>query len=266
MNSIEKPAKSDDDLFLIKGVLSELHVENGRENLLARIEKRYRVGSAVTGLAAAAGDMFGQVGSALMLATYDGEDTENFACLVDDQILCGQFGGASKLKEGSRIKAVVSRRGDVLYAHAIMDQKEAMLWTHHAWGASAERKANLKMAMGFGAFGTVAMFVVDLFYGPGYSSFSVDLMVFAAICFGLCLIVALWSNRTMQALAGPATQAFGLLGFAMPERVNLNRHQYYAMHVHEIIRTQQQPRQFKDVYCYQKALDSGVLRYATDGL
>lgn len=263
MSTVEKMDGYDEVLFLIEGLVSELHVEDGRENLLASVEKRYRGASAVAGVAAAAGDMFGQVGSALMLATYDGEDTENFACLIGAHVVCGQFGGASKLKEGDRIRAVVSRRGGVLFAHAMMNQQDSMVWTHHAWGAAAERRENLKMAMAYGAFGTVAMFVADLFVGPGYSSFAVDFMVFALISFGLCLLVAFWSNGTMQALAGPATQAFGLLGFASPERVNLNHHGYFAMHVHEIVRTQQQPRQFKDVYCYQAALDSGLLRYAT---
>src|ERR1700712_388143 len=136
------PSDDDNELLLIEGVLTELHVEFGRQNLLEKIDKHYRGKSVLTGLGASVGDMFGQVGNAAALAMYDGEDTQNFACLVDDRIVCGQFGGAEFLKVGNRVKAVVAKRGDVLAAAAIMDERQGYLWIGDLGGNLSELICN----------------------------------------------------------------------------------------------------------------------------
>jgi hypothetical protein len=99
------------ETFVIEGVITELQVAQGRENLLAQIAPRYQTSSAVTGLAEVLGDFHGQIAAAASVAMYDGEDTENFACLINQQVMCGTFGGASKLPVGKKVKAVVSKRG-----------------------------------------------------------------------------------------------------------------------------------------------------------
>jgi hypothetical protein len=101
-------------MFVLEGVVRELHVVDGRENLLQQINKHYRGESALTGTAAVAGDLFGQAANAAMLAIYDGENTQNFVCLVDGQVVCGQFAGAQLLKEGHRVRIAGERSGDVV--------------------------------------------------------------------------------------------------------------------------------------------------------
>jgi len=91
--------------FLLEGKLTNLQWERGSQNLLEKVSKHYKRNAVVTGAGAAVGDLFGQVANSAMLAMYDGEDTQNFMCLIDDQVACGQFGGAEQLPVGSRIES-----------------------------------------------------------------------------------------------------------------------------------------------------------------
>lgn len=208
--------------FLIEGKLTNLHWEMGSENLLAKVSKHYKGNAVVTGAGATVGEMFGQVANAAMLAMYDGEDTQNFMCLIDDQVACGQFGGAEQLPEGGTIKAVVSRKDGVLYVHAAMDEARELVWINHPWGTRAEMWANLKLGIFLFLFGMVGVASAVLFLGPKDGDYVGTFLTFGAAIGGLCLIVALWSIKDMNAVAGPSTEYFRLLGFETPQSVNLN--------------------------------------------
>ncbi|QGZ38700.1 hypothetical protein IP92_00945 [Pseudoduganella flava] len=135
------PQYDSGDTFVIEGVITELQVALGRENLLARIDRHYRAGSAATALGDALSGFHGQVAAAASVALYDGEDTENFACLIDKQIMCGTFGGASKLPAGKKVRAVVSRHEDVLIARGILSEDKGLVWVPHAWGSKPSAKS-----------------------------------------------------------------------------------------------------------------------------
>ena len=138
----------EEELFLVEGVLSNLQYEQGTANLLAKVDKHYKRNAVVTGVAAAVGDLYGQAANAAALAMYDGEETQNFICLIGDQVACGQFAGAESLPEGETVKAAVSRKGDVLYVHAVMDEKKELVWIQHPWGTTAEVWVNIKLGIG----------------------------------------------------------------------------------------------------------------------
>ncbi len=268
-------AGTDDDhvdaVFAIEGTLSELHVALGTENLLKRVSQHYKSHAVLTGAGAVVGDLFGQAANAASLAMYDGEDTQNFACLIDGQVMCGQFGGAEWLKQGNRIKAVVSKQGDVLYARAIMDEQQELLWIGHPWGSKAEAAANWTLALWcflFGMFGMATMYLIA--EGAGSWSFWEMILTIGLIGGALCIVVALWSNRDMQGLASPSTKAFQLLGFSEPERVNLNRYRVSVV-AGKDHRRDRSPRtpvldmgefQTRDVYCYQRAIQDGKVALA----
>jgi hypothetical protein len=260
----------EDEMFLVEGFLSELHVESGTENLLTRIDKHYRGKAVLTAAGAAVGDLFGQAATAASLVMYDGEDTQNFACLIGDEVMCGQFGGAEWLKVGSRIKAVVSRRKAVLYAHALMDEKQGLLWVGHAWGSKAEARANWKIAwwaylfqlVGMTLLGASILGLSDKFYLLVRVSF----FGMAALCFG----IAFWTTRTMRGLSDPSTEVFRLLGFANPESVNLNNHQIALVTSRDFrkeIKANEQAEpalgydmaehRRRNVFCYQRAIQDG---------
>ncbi|WBS01224.1 hypothetical protein OU994_23425 [Pseudoduganella sp. SL102] len=259
-NPVSAPAS---DTYVIEEVLTDLHVALGRENLLAQINPHYRAGSAAAGLGTALGGFHGQVAAAASVAMYDGEDTENFACLIGEEVMCGTFGGASKLPVGKKVKAVVSKRGDVLVAHGILNEDTGLVWVGHAWGRKAERMANFKLAF-FCFCGVMLMVTAFTFFlnvYPGFSELE-TIALGAAAAAVLCFGNALLSSGTMNALADPATEVFRKLGFADPEHVNLNSYQYCIVHSYKVTHSTDMRANYASIHCYKKAIEDGKLKFA----
>lgn len=255
----------DDQMFVVEGVISDLQVAHGTENLLQRLDKLYKGKSALTGVGAVVGGMYGQVANAAMLAMYDGEDTENFLCRINDQIMCGTFGGASKLPAGERVKAVVQKQDNVLVAKAILSEDKGLVWLGHAWGWKAERATNFKIAGWAYAFGMGCLFVFGgMVLGFGTDTYweviQINAIALAVICFGL----AFWNSSTMNTFADPATEVFRKLGFANPEKVNLNNYQYLSSHIDEIVKNTECRAQYGNIHCYKKAIEDGKLKMASE--
>jgi hypothetical protein len=271
MISKEVTANDEPGLFLVQGRLSEIHVERDRENLLQKIDQHYKGKAVITGAGAIVGDMFGQAASAASLAMYDGEDTQNFACLIDDQVMCGQFGGAEWLAEKHIVKAVVSKQGDVLFSHAVMDETAGTLWIGHPWGSKAESLANWKLAW----FGFIFQFLCFVLFGYFLGTRNNDWTELLVLSIGgggaLCFGMALWNSHTMQGLAEPSTEMFRLLGFASPESVNLNGYQLSLISENSfkaLGKTRNQvidmnEYQKKNVFYYRQAIEDGKLSLMT---
>lgn len=252
--------------FLIEGRLTNLHWELGSENLLAKVSQHYKENAILSGAGAVVGDMFGQVASSAMLAMYDGEDTQNFICLINDQVACGQFGGAELLPEGENIKAVVSRGDDFLYVHAVMDEAKRVVWIKHPLGSRAEMWANLKVAF-FVFLAVNAGF--SLFWLMGGKNGFFDNIKFSLITgAGISLILALWSIKDIKLVADRSTECFRLLGFESPESVNLNFPYHYRMQQDYIRRGERVPNswysmsgyQYRNVYSVEEAVEAGKAR------
>jgi hypothetical protein len=165
MRMMDNPAVSApaSETFVIEGVITELQVAKGRENLPAQIVPCYRADMAVTSLGEVLGGFHGQIAAEASVAMSDSEDTENFACLIDQQVMCGTFGGASKLPVGKKVKAVVSKKGDTLVARAILSEDTGLVWVSHAWGCKAERMANFKIALWCLCFTIVCQISYEIF-------------------------------------------------------------------------------------------------------
>ncbi|RSZ57645.1 hypothetical protein HF313_27480 [Massilia atriviolacea] len=73
------------------------------------------------------------------------------------------------------------------------------------------------------------MFCISLcivFLGVNQADSKLASLGWGALASGLlCFGMAWWNSATMNALAYPATEVFRLLGFAEPDKVNLNRYQ-----------------------------------------
>ncbi len=258
-------------MFVVEGVLSELHVELGTQNLLERVLHHYRGSAGATGAAAAAGDLYGQLATAASLAMHDGEETQNFICLIDGHVVCGQFGGAQWLKSGQRVRAVVSDHDGALLAHGIVDPSSGLLWVGHPWGAEAERRANWKLALWGFVFSMVCWALFATLADTGSWSFWDTVGMGAASSAVICAVMALWAGRDMQALAAPSTEIFRLLGFADPARVNLNDYRIGVLALAAAARNadpifpevlEQVGFQKRDVYSYRHAEQDGRLRIA----
>lgn len=252
-------------MFVIEGIIRELQVAPGKENLLQRLDKHYKGKGALTGVGAVVGGMYGQVANAAMLAMYDGEDTENFLCLLGDKVMCGTFGGASKLPEGQKVKAVVHKQGEVLVAKGILSEDKGLVWLDYPLGWKAERAANFKLAGWLYLFGIFGMFLFGLIGGDlGDDDFWT---LFQTVAIGGGAIVggmAFWNSSTMNSLADPATEVFRKLGFAEPEKVNLNSYRYGIVHGHELLHTDEINANHFNVHCYKKAIEDGKLKMASE--
>ena len=260
---------NDNARFVIEGKLTHLHWELGSENLLAKVDKHYKRNAALSGAGAAVGDMFGQVANSAMLAMYDGEDTQNFMCLIDDQPACGQFGGAEHLPEGGNIKAVVSRKEGVLYVHAALDTERELIWINHPFGIRAEMWANIKLGWYLFLFAMVFLSIVIFLIGPknnNYLDTFIEVLIYGG---GFMTVMTLWSFSGLKAIAGPSTECFRMLGLADPEGVNLNNHIYF----YEVLRDYRargeeppdswynaSPFQYRNVYSLRAAIKSGKVK------
>ena len=194
---------------------------------------------------------------------YDGEDTENFACLIDQHIMCGTFGGASKLPVGKKVKAVVSKQGDVLIARGILSEDMGLIWVSHAWGSKAERMANFKIAWWCFCFAMLGITACTFFLGVNPAMSEFETLGWGAVAAGmLCFGVALSTGRTMNAFADPATDIFRKLGFANPEYVNLNSYQYGIVHIYELAHSPDMRANYANIHCYKKAIEDGKLKLA----
>ncbi|RSZ57644.1 hypothetical protein HF313_27475 [Massilia atriviolacea] len=252
------------DIFLVEGILTELHVASGKENLLAQVDRHYRANSVITGMGAVVGDMFGQASAAASVALYDGEETEHFLCLIGDTVVGGTFAGASKLPVGKHVKAAVRQKETLASAEGILSESDGLVWLRHAWGAAAESIANFKIAAWCFGFSMVCVSAYILFIGGNPQESKLESILWialptAAICFG----IAFWNSVTMNVLADPATGAFRVLGFADPEKVNLNSYQYGIVHGRALLHSDETRANHGNIHCYKKALEDGKVRMAS---
>lgn len=78
-----------EELFVLEGRISELQISETTENLLKQIQGNSREKAAAVGAAAALAGMANIVTSSSALVFYDGEDTYNFAALVNGKdVVC----------------------------------------------------------------------------------------------------------------------------------------------------------------------------------
>lgn len=250
--------KENTSLQVIEGMLSELQVAPSVENLLERIDKNYREKSLLTGLAAVAGDLYGQASSSAMLAMYEGEYTENFLCLLNGKVLCGSFGGASKLPTDKKVKVLVDEiQQDVWVAKAILCEELGWLWIHEPIAHVAMHKSNFKWGFWLGVFAFMSFFLIDYFLGGENSKNFSDLLYFIIfVSFALPLCVTMWPVGDG---GKETTEEFRLLGFSRPERINLNNYRYGIVHIHELVHSDESEMSHRNIYCYKKAMDEGKI-------
>ena len=250
-----------EELFQIEGTLSEVQHARTTVNLLAQIEKHVTAMSLASGLAAAAGGMHGMLANSAMIALYDGEDTFNFAGLLGTQVVCGTFEGADTFRDGDHIKAVVSKRGEVLYAHAVMRENDKMLFMPLTTlaGKSAHFRYCMRSAWRACIFAWVFLgLAVGYFLTDGSRTLSLEAIIFVISFFFivpplLTFSMELWTYRSTRYLGERASALFKVLGFPKPDHLDLTD----FIHVYMPGDTYGARRAFN----YEKALQQHVKRY-----
>jgi hypothetical protein len=213
----------DEELVLIKGKLSELQIAPTTVNLLEQLQRKTQRSEVLTGIGATIAGLDGFTSMSAMLSAYDGEDMFNFAGMLDDQIVCGVFEDADKLKSGDVVAAVTSKRGDVLYVHSLLREADSLLLLpiNAMYGPAAFFRNCMRLAwrltkIGWIFFGIIAL--VCLWQGdwplehylPG---FLILFLIPPLIMFPM----EYWSYRTMAPTGDYAERIFRLYGFASPE-------------------------------------------------
>jgi hypothetical protein len=113
-------------LFIEEGVIEAMRIAPGIENLIQDIQK----GAFFTGVIAGLNGEAGVAANAASLATYEGEEVEHIALLINGRLVIGTFEWTDDLNVGDHVKLVVSESPDgPLVAHAILREHDQLLWT-----------------------------------------------------------------------------------------------------------------------------------------
>jgi hypothetical protein len=229
LNLLAKPLNYEgEELFLVEGMLSEVQHAYTRVNLLEQIEKRAQAKNLATGVAAAVSGMHGVLANSAMLAMYDGEDMVNFAGLLGDQVICGTFQKADAFKNGDRIKAVVSNRGEVLSTHAVMRENDKMLFMPLSTmrGEMAHFWSCMKHARNVCLFGWIFFFGMFTFFI--LNSEKQKYFTNYIFLFGLAFVIPLfmfpmeyWTFKSTRIAGERASAIFKVFGFPRPDDVDL---------------------------------------------
>jgi len=239
----------EEKMFLIEGTISEFIAATRMVNLLEELKVGSSAQNVAAGIAGAVGGMAGLVSNAAMLEMYDGERVENFACYIDDKIVIGQFSGAFMLNDGDQVKAVVTKKDDVLYAHAILRPKDKLLWLplEADSGYNVVFSRMMKLALGLTIFATVFFWIMLMIVSGGVAGFHIYIY---ALLFDTLLgfSLAAWVANDLKPLALRAEQIFTVLGFPDVETLNM-RPACYALHHDNVDNAE-------SVYHYQWVLDA----------
>jgi len=227
----------DQALYLIEGTLSELQIARTTVNLLEQIDSNVKAKNVVAGAAAVLGGMHGMVANSAAIALYDGEETYHFAGLLDGQVICGTFQHAENIKDGDRVKAVVSKRGDVLFVHSIMNAKTQEFYMPMNVFSSSDGlfRHCMRVAWGFTIFGWVLFLSIGLFSGVITSpDDSLDDKLKLALLFFvlpplLMFPFEYWTYRSIRGDKNEEGDSYGsaifkVFGFPQPNKIDLMRH------------------------------------------
>lgn len=118
---------NNETLYSIEGTITGIRVARSSVNLLRELETQIKDKSMAAALVASLSEMHGVLANSLMLSLYEGEDTFNFAGLINGEIVFGVFSQANRIKDGDSVKLVVSRRGEILFVHSLLRKQDDLL-------------------------------------------------------------------------------------------------------------------------------------------
>lgn len=222
-----------EQLFLVEGTLDQLQIARTTVNLLAQIEKNIEAKNLVSGIAGFIGNMHGIVANSAALALYDGEGMYNFAAVLGEQVICGTFEHADQLKNGELVKAVVSKRGEVLFVHAIMHAKTKQFYMPLGVfaGKGAFFKHCMRVATWLGVAVSTGLLITAYFlglYDGKYERIGSEeqILLSLILLIGTFLItfsMELWTYRSFRGCGIYSTAIFKVFGFPKPDNIDLTK-------------------------------------------
>lgn len=214
-----------EQLFLIEGTVQDLQIAHTTVNLLEQIKENNKGKQTIAGAVLAANDMYGMAANAASLIFYDGEDMDNFACYIGDELVGGIFSHPLSIANGDHLKAVVSRRGNMYFVHGLARPAD-----HSAWmpintfqGQKAMLRKLMKFPVGWGVFMGLISSIVALWIAleKGDSRAWWMIPISLVLSYVIHLLDGIWSYKSFKDYGKRAAAIFTVFGFPDPDDFDL---------------------------------------------
>jgi len=206
------------DFFVIEGPVSELQI---RGDILNLLKKHQGKANLAAGVAGAASGQFGVATGAVLVDSYEGEESDRFACYIGEHLVEGIFSGVL-FKNGDYVKAVVEQqpqsRYGALATHAVLRPSDGLLSMPYNTGRGtwAELWKNLRWSGWFALGPIIFTTIFNWFHGWNWYFFL--LFLIASPIF--TTFVALWSWLA-ESEGELSTAIFRALEFPSPKSLTL---------------------------------------------
>ena len=206
----------------ISGVVENLRIEKGYEDLIFK-----KTDTQVAGVAAIGAAAMGQAASATALnnAGAGAEvSMDFFACTVNGMSLRGAFHKV-EFVNGDHIEFVIEPAADFFTVHAARSPTARMLWMsqHQIRGINAQKACDLRWCIMYPLLSMPAS-IVALYLLSGDSDMPPIpvLLGSSAIVFLGTFLITVWIRWRFRGFAHQATEVLRALGYDRPEDVDLN--------------------------------------------
>ena len=206
----------------ISGVVENLRIEKGYEDLIFK-----KTDTQVAGVAAIGAAAMGQAASATALnnASAGAEvSMDFFACTVNGMSLRGAFHKV-EFVNGDHIEFVIEPAADFFTVHAARSPTARMLWMsqHQIRGINAQKACDLRWCIMYPLLSMPAS-IVALYLLSGDSDMPPIpvLLGSSAIVFLGTFLITVWIRWRFRGFAHQATEVLRALGYDRPEDVDLN--------------------------------------------
>jgi hypothetical protein len=217
-----------EDLFLVEGKLIEYQFARCPEGLREAIDQRGKGDELTPEVRSAVERVLDAVSQDGLRGLYESEYGYNFVGVLGDEVIYGTFDNAHGFAAGEVIKAVVSRRHGILYAHAMLRNEERLLGIdpRARIGPVAFRRHCVRRAWLWSSFGWLGALVFILFLLQGQGTLTqANLLAWLPVIVIVPPLLACFRqyNAYQEGLNGALHGAaiFRVFGFLHPDEAEL---------------------------------------------
>ena len=208
------------NLIKISGVVQNLRVEKGYQDLIFSKTDKQTAGLAAVGAAALV-----QVASSTVLsnASMGAEiGMDYFSCTVDGAPLRGAF-HQLEFQDGDYVEFVVASEGDASTVHAARNPATRMLWMlpHQVRGHVAQRWCDIRWGIQWPTLSVALVATGEYFRNKDFGTYGwwSDLGFYSLVFF-TTLVITVWIRLRFKGYARQATEVFRAFGYDRPEMVD----------------------------------------------
>jgi len=209
------------DYFLVSGIVHELHVTKGYEDVAFTDRSKNLIGAA--SIAAAA--IGSSTSSTILASSSNGAEVqmEFFTCRVNDALLSGRFYKVD-FREGENIDFVVTSGYRFSEVHGARNPEQCLIWSipYRTRGNIAQKKHDIFSSLTVSAVASI-LFAIFSYYLESLPLAECwkNIARFSALSFSIVLIVNFLSRWPFYKFSYEATKIFEAFGFEDPSMVDL---------------------------------------------